>query len=410
MFRACRFGCAVSLLAACGVGAQGVPDGYSLIELRPLGGTGQATAVAVNNRDQVIGYTVNGGTVEPTLWDLTGTPSLIPTTGGGNVTFVYSINDEGLIVVECDGCDSGFGIRLTDGSVLGLPDAGFVAPKITADGSVGGIDEVFDPASGDTDFFGVVWELVSGAVAVRTYGPVATNSSSFFLSDGILSDSGVQVFGSGSGTGSASFFVEDSRGFAGASFNPTGGDVCEPKDINAAGETVGEVDPGSGSREAFFFDRSGAASRIDPVGCPGSGLLCSLIGRVRPTALNNASIAVGVSDVLDADLELQGRTGFIWSADAGTVDLAALVVDGSADGWALARIGFFSLRVEGPADINDRGLVVGNGVRPDFVEAPYVLIPRAGCAADVNRDGAVTPNDFNAWILAFNNSTNGRCD
>ncbi|MEL6796404.1 MAG: GC-type dockerin domain-anchored protein [Planctomycetota bacterium] len=31
------------------------------------------------------------------------------------------------------------------------------------------------------------------------------------------------------------------------------------------------------------------------------------------------------------------------------------------------------------------------------------------CLADVNGDGSLTPGDFNAWVLAFNNQSSG-CD
>ncbi|MEN1706484.1 MAG: GC-type dockerin domain-anchored protein, partial [Planctomycetota bacterium] len=42
--------------------------------------------------------------------------------------------------------------------------------------------------------------------------------------------------------------------------------------------------------------------------------------------------------------------------------------------------------------------------------AAYVFaVPAEPCPADTNGDGELTPADFNAWILAFNNQTSA-CD
>ena len=46
----------------------------------------------------------------------------------------------------------------------------------------------------------------------------------------------------------------------------------------------------------------------------------------------------------------------------------------------------------------------------DGTDAIYIAtIPVDTCTADVNNDGEVTPADFNAWVLAFNNGA-PECD
>ncbi|MEN1705842.1 MAG: GC-type dockerin domain-anchored protein [Planctomycetota bacterium] len=52
---------------------------------------------------------------------------------------------------------------------------------------------------------------------------------------------------------------------------------------------------------------------------------------------------------------------------------------------------------------NGRAMLVAGDMWWSRVEALFgVLLTNNNCLADVNRDGALSPNDFNAWILAYN--------
>jgi uncharacterized membrane protein len=69
--------------------------------------------------------------------------------------------------------------------------------------------------------------------------------------------------------------------------------------------------------------------------------------------------------------------------------------------------------------INELGDIVGFGYTPSGDLRGFVLrgFGTEPCAADTNNDGLVTPADFNAWVLAFNNQApecdqngDGQCD
>ncbi len=55
----------------------------------------------------------------------------------------------------------------------------------------------------------------------------------------------------------------------------------------------------------------------------------------------------------------------------------------------------------------DSALSGADGIRFEVTAMEGTLVPR--CAADVNRDGTLSPADFNAWIGAFNNGA-PECD
>ncbi len=399
-----------TLLAACGAGAQGIPEGYTLVELQPLGGGSESVVSAINDRGQIVGRTEFGTGPVATSWNLAGAASLVTVSGGGGLaTDAVWINNEGSMLVECPGCTNDFGVRLADGTLLQLPDppedgSATVAPRLTSDGSVGGILADLDD---DAAYYGIVWELDAGpSMSVDTYGPVASpptfQSGGYF--GGLLSDAGVQVFGSGFGEGGADIISVDTR--TGTQSSVGFGDKAIPRDVNSASEFVAFEGDGGGSWVTVYTPAGSAP--VLPINCddfpsPGD---CAVVDSdpVNPGALNDRTLVVGGAVVLVDDgfgfPKPAGASGFIWSAGTGSIDLLDLVVDGSADGWSLLQGGVFD---GGPADINTAGVIVGNGINPMGQPAAYVLIPRSPCAADANRDGLVTPADYNAWILSFNN-------
>ncbi|MEL6797023.1 MAG: hypothetical protein AAFO89_09415, partial [Planctomycetota bacterium] len=186
-----------------------------------------------------------------------------------------------------------------------------------------------------------------------------------------------------------------------------GADGTLPNDINASDQFTG-IELAGNSIKSFLYTVDGGATSIFPIGCDDltTSSSCFFV-ESDPTvseALNDNAVVVGSSVVLVDDgtglLTPERVSGFIWSHATGTLDLLDLVVDGSASGWELTQGDQFT---PGPTDINNDGVIVGNGINPMGEPAAYVLLPRSPCAADVNRDGNVNPNDFNAWILAFNN-------
>lgn len=394
---------------------QGVPTAYTLVELQPLGGGANSRVAAINDRGVIVGRTQFGTGPVATQWGETGVAGLVTITSGGQATEALAVNDEGSMLVECTGCSGRPAVRLADGTILNLEDptaiglAG-VAEHITSSGDVGGLFRV-DVGGDSFDVYSIIWELSVGpAMNPTVRGPFITNIdlSIFGIDNGILSDTGDQVYGSGSGTGGAELFLYETRTEETSTVFPSLTDFVGPEDINASRQYITLEGDGGGS-EVWLRTVDGGANLLFPIGCSDSqfGATCYSVvsDPMLGTALNDHGIVVGNSYVFVDDgtgfpLDT-GKSAFVWSEESDALDLAELVTDGTASGWDLVvNNQFFST---GPVDINNQGWIVGNGINPMGQPAGYLLIPRDPCRADANRDGQVTPTDFTAWISAFNN-------
>ncbi|MEL6499424.1 MAG: hypothetical protein AAF937_10770 [Planctomycetota bacterium] len=415
MPKLCRSILAAVSLAGC-VHAQGVPAGYTLVELRPLGGGTESFVSSINDRGEIVGRTEFGTGPVATRWDLAGSASLITFLGGGSATDAVSINNEGSMLVECGSCVLGFGVRLTDGTLLALPPvppmpgSGIerVAPSLTSSGSVGGVFTAVNDTSGNLEAFAVQWELDSGPqITVADVRLIASPLDLGSRTDGVLASNGVQYFGGSSGGGSAEVSRLDVRTDVLTDIAPLGIDFAEIIGANSANQFV-SVEALGRALAAVFYSAGDPPEQIIPINCDDfpdpNDCFAKNDAPLLPAALNENGLVVGSSIVL-ADLGDGfpidvGNSAFVWSSAEKTVDLADKLIDPSADGWSLVDP---SVAESGPSSINTLGMIVGNGINPMGQPAAYVLIPRPPCAADVNRNGEVAPNDFNAWILAFNN-------
>ncbi len=404
--------CVASLLAASCASSQGIPEGYTLVELVPLGGGTESVVSALNDRGQIVGRTEFSTGPIATSWDATGAAALV-TTSGNTATDALSINNEGSMLVECAGCTNDFGVRLTDGVLLELLDVmspGFVevAPKLNAAGAVGGLLR-FDPGTSGAETYSVIWELAPGPQMIPNVSPNPIRPPGFlpFYSDGILSDTGAQVFGSSDGTGGAPGFLVVDRRTESSAFISGGQDGHRVYDVNASGQFVGSE---GGGAEEFSYLFGESIVRIDPIGCAdfANPIECYFeeFFAVLPAAVNDRALVVGNATVVNDDgtgfPTVTDVSGFLWTESAGSVDLISLIDDGTGTGWEFIQ-GSSPFDAIGPVDINEQGWIVGNGINPNGDPAAYLLIPRSPCAGDTNRDGDVTPADFSAWIQAFNN-------
>jgi hypothetical protein len=115
---------------------------------------------------------------------------------------------------------------------------------------------------------------------------------------------------------------------------------------------------------------------------------------------------VGTPDVINA----QGNTFGSQSA----IDTHLEVIEGAGmyDGWAYLQIQddfpamldqyLALLRFDAPHP-NGRGMLAAAELWWTRVErGKNTLLANDGCVADINRDGALTPADFSAWIIAYN--------
>ncbi|MEM0915444.1 MAG: hypothetical protein AAGK09_12640, partial [Planctomycetota bacterium] len=234
------------------------------------------------------------------------------------------------------------------------------------------------------------------------------------LGTAALSDSGLRGSGTWSLDGSGGFVTVRDPVF------PTSDRTVQTNDeCIIAGITTSDVIAYSAGNQQLiaYVEDDGQLTRLPPFGCEGvvDPIDCEFTGEVALAAINNAGLVVGTAAVIEEEIfgssvfySSDDAEAFIWTAETGSVTLRSLITDGSASGWTLSSSSGnpFGALAEfgglGPADINDDGWIVGNGINPMGEFAAYLLIPRPPCAADVNRNGEVTPNDFNAWVLAFN--------
>ncbi|MEO1717048.1 MAG: GC-type dockerin domain-anchored protein [Planctomycetota bacterium] len=103
------------------------------------------------------------------------------------------------------------------------------------------------------------------------------------------------------------------------------------------------------------------------------------------------------------DFEIIEFTGVEPNIDTNTIQIAADVVDGT-----FAVISIIEIETEGGqparlcADQNGDGAVT-----PGDFNAWVINFNNGDLRADTNQDGALTPGDFNGWVLAFNGGANG---
>lgn len=141
-------------------------------------------------------------------------------------------------------------------------------------------------------------------------------------------------------------------------------------DRNASGLIVGFARLGSVSRATVW---NAAGEPTDAGESLGPAVASQLL------RINADGQAVGVSAL----------GAIIWTADDGARLLASMV-DETGDDWVLGTA----------QDINDAGIVVGNGIGPSGVPRAFVLTEGGvSCAADLDGDGTLTIFDF----LAFQN-------
>ncbi|MEM9661552.1 MAG: GC-type dockerin domain-anchored protein [Planctomycetota bacterium] len=159
---------------------------------------------------------------------------------------------------------------------------------------------------------------------------------------------------------------------------------------------------GSGAIElASGVIRSGAI-RWDEQGVPQS------LGMVDPFFEDDeTSTALAVSDdgsvivgtFRQPDFPGSYRQYFVWTEQDGIRDLAQLVYDETG-------VDLSGYEAFGGVFLSGDGRVISAIVHSrDLLprERSFVFEMTTPCIADTNGDGTLSPNDFNAWILAFNN-------
>lgn len=345
---------AAMFVAMClGTAAAQTPRNYTVRALPLPSGHHYAFATALNEANEVVGESGPDSTSgHAILWRLATDQISVASVEGG----AYSINEAGIAV----GHDSnGQGFRwLPSGNVenLGLVAGyqGAVATGINDDGYIA----MYCQSNARYDSFlvapgGTVTSpstLLLGIPAGGT-GVVAT---------GHLNNHR-QVVGYFSFPGGYKGFrwtpdaVPPERAFIEIAF--PGAIESYANAINEGGAVVGESSTADGSHHAFFWSGTGVPQDL---------------GILNPAARHSSAYGINLDNVVvgSSDLDISARRhAFLWTRQCGMIDLNERVIDLSE--WRY---------LESAHAINNRGQIVGHGIRTNGETQAFLLTPDETCA------------------------------
>ncbi|MEM7623153.1 MAG: GC-type dockerin domain-anchored protein [Planctomycetota bacterium] len=82
---------------------------------------------------------------------------------------------------------------------------------------------------------------------------------------------------------------------------------------------------------------------------------------------------------------------------------------GTPSAFEARMVGFNSMAFATVPHPNPHHYTIDGELTNDELTHSFGPLPGVECTADINGDGALSPGDFNAWIIAFNNQSAG-CD
>lgn len=150
-------------------------------------------------------------------------------------------------------------------------------------------------------------------------------------------------------------------------------------DINDAGQVTGYFRENTTGHNTGFVWSSGTGAVLlsPPAGA-------SYLQDVRPAAINNAGVVVGV-----LGLAAGGTRPFVYDSAHGVRDLATLTT-----------VAPFTFNYWYASSVNDHGWITAYGYTGSGF-ASAVLRPLAACAADWDHSGSVAPADVSAFVNAW---------
>jgi uncharacterized membrane protein len=362
---------------------------YQITDLTELAeplGVVQSEARGVNAAGQAVGFELLPDfAARAIFWDSDGTPVVLERLPGDNSAISIEIEDDSAIfgmssLVEVENCGPLICI-FEDRHAAMWPDGGPV--PVNLDDFVTG---------GDTSFNLEFAQDRNGAGRIvgsgRDIAGPPFDPRGFLLDeDGIVTSLGLltspvaineftQVVGYGGGQDHA--YLWDQGNLVELHEDPAiGGVTSRAWDINDAGLVVGEIQfEGSDPEEPGAW-LGGSAFKLVPELVRPQGIA---------TAANNAGQVVGFYINLD-DLNDTWH-GFIWENGVRT-DLLDLVPP--EEGWEILYA----------FDINDRGQIVGGGLRNGQIGRAFIMTPIETCPFDLDGDGSVGITDLLALLGAW---------
>ncbi|MFI4915498.1 MAG: GC-type dockerin domain-anchored protein [Phycisphaerales bacterium JB060] len=353
-------------LIACFLAPQACLAQYAVHELLLPPGADQSVVTAIGDDGRIVGSArLDSFQVAVTWATYDAEPQILGTLDGGHISEAVALT--GGLVVGVSGRDCGrpgaFQWTSASGmSAIGPNGCSTLHPvDISSSGEV--LLQIGEPQ------FPLVWSLGLGAPRMlETWGQPATVVSI---------DASGRVLGSsahhpdGGGIVRAVQWDASGEGSLLDRLDPDASGIDEAAERNDAGVIVGRARLGSVTRAAVWEDAS--SEPIDAGEALGPTVRSHLL------AINQAGQAVGGSAL----------GAILWTRAGGAVELATMV-DQTGDGWEL----------HSAQDINDAGIIVGNGANPGGRPGAFALVEGGGaCPADLDADGELTIFDF----LAFQN-------
>ncbi|MEL6796270.1 MAG: GC-type dockerin domain-anchored protein [Planctomycetota bacterium] len=184
------------------------------------------------------------------------------------------------------------------------------------------------------------------------------------------------------------------------SFEPTG----EPNTYEMVGEFFG---PFQVNLSQYFIDDVRSVWADTHVRLTGDGPITVLDWNpTYDTQLGGPVITANGA----AQIEFQGNTNNFFSTldESNPLRVMRFRYEGSPSAFSAEMAGQNSLLLDGAPHLL---IFLYMNVSGELGLATHSFGPLPGveCVADINGDGALSPGDFNAWILAFNNQSAG-CD
>ncbi len=338
---------------------------YAVHELAPPPGGEDTIATGIDEQGRVVGSSVLPLGLVAVMWaSYDAQPLVLGTLEGGQTSEAVAIANGLVVGTGARDCGTpGSFLWTTSGGLVPIgPDMCNPVSAVGVNGSGEALLQVGDP------LLPIVWPLGAGAPrAIETWGQPASV---------LRIDASGRVLGTsrhhpdGGGVRRAVEWPVSGAPRLLARLEPGAGGVDAAFDRNASGVIVGFARLGSVTRATVW---NAAGEPIDAGEALGPTIPSQLL------AINSAGQAVGDSSL----------GAITWTAGDGA-RLVEAMVDESGDGWTFLHA----------QDINDAGLIVGNGVNPSGTRRAFVLTEGgAACPADLDGDGELTLFDF----LAFQN-------
>lgn len=385
-----RISCAAGVLAATAT-AQTVYRITDLTETAGPIGVLQSEARHVNESGQVVGFEViqdDSFTCRAIAWDAQGNASLPGHLDGDNSTLAYSINEAG----QALGVSDHVTVKYVGDKIFIYQDE---KPVLWTDDVPTNLRDLV--TGGDPLDLKSAWDMNGSGQIVGDATVVGGSTFRGFLlntSDGLVTDLGLlqrpvaindygQVVGWNS-DGQMHAYLWDRGVLTNLHDDPSiKGVTSDAWDINQKGWIVGEAQFNISHPEEAALWRNGKAEN----------LLGAFYGRPQSTAfaVNNRGQIVGY--VVDLDDLNDVVSAFIIEPGGPPHDLLDLCPGAMADGWEHLFIAW---------DINEKGQIVGVGMRNGQIGRAFILDPIRECPAECDGSPGLDLFDFLCFVNEFN--------